>query len=313
MDLASSIGQSLLGSKNVGGTNIFSYPGSTPAPKAPAPTPAAQPASQGYDPNALLKAIYGSVYAPVGQAAYYNTGAAYQNAMKQAQGQVDPFYNQQINAFNTSIAAQNQQAQQQQQLTNAGIQEQLQNTLQGNQIAQQRTGEDVGTAESNLANTQQNYKQTEGLNFDIAQRQQAAGLGAAGTAESGGGQQQVQQAQTQEQLGQQAQGQQYQVQRQAEQLFANRSFEDISRSSGVAGQQAGQQTQQAQLNLNQQLTQLASTQQQQDASYQQAEKQQELAQTGANYDVGLNNFFNSLQGKTNPYDLQATYQAYRPM
>jgi hypothetical protein len=266
-----------------------------------------------YNPNAVTQAIYGSVYAPTGTAAYYNTGQAYQKALSQAQSQVDPFYNQQINAFNTSIAAQQQQANQQQQLTNAGIQSSLQNTLQGNQIAQQRVGQDTSTALSNMANAQQNYKQTEGLGFDIAQRGLSGQLGAAGTAESGGGQQQVQQAQTQEQLGQQAQGQQYQVQRAAQQLFANRSFEDIARSSSIAGTQAGQQTQQAQLSLQEQLTGLASQQQQQDAAYQQAQKQQELAQASANYDVGLNNFFNSLQGKTNPYNLQATYQAYRPM
>lgn len=274
---------------------------------------AAQKQINSYDPNAINKAIYGSVYAPVGNAAYYNTGQAYQKAFQQAQSQVDPFYNQQINAFNTNIAAMNQQAQQQQSLTSAQIQQQLANTLQGNQISQQRVGEDTSTALGNLGNAQQNYKQTEGMQFDQAQRALAQGLGQAGTAESGGGQQQVATAQKQEQLGQQAQGQQYQVQRQAQQLFANRSFEDISRSSGIAGQQAGQQESQGKLDLNKQLTQLASQQQQQTAAYTQSMKQQELSQAGANYDIGLNQFFQSLQGKTNPYNLQATYQAYRPM
>lgn len=269
--------------------------------------------AQAYDPNALLEAMTES-YAPIAHPAYYNTGQAYQSAAAQAKAATDPYYNQQINAFNTIFAGQQQTAQQQQQLTAAGIQEQLANTLQGNEIAQGRVGEDTSTALNNMANAQQNYKETEGMNFDIAQRGLQGQLGQAGTAESGGGQQQVQQAQTQEQLGQQAQGQQYQVQRQAQQLFANRSFEDISRSSGIAGQQAGTQTQQSQLDLNKQLQSIAQSQMQTTTGLQQAQKQQEAAATAQYYDIGLNNFLSGLvkSGRSGT-DISATAGMYRPI
>lgn len=269
--------------------------------------------AQAYDPNALMRAMTES-YAPIAHPAYYNTGQAYQNALKQAQGAVDPYYNQQINAFNTIFAGQQQTAQQQQQLTAAGIQEQLANTLQGNEIAQGRVGEDTSTALSNMANAQQNFKETEGMNFDIAQRGLQGQLGQAGTAESGGGQQQVLQGQRQEQLGQQAQGQQYQVQRQAEQLFANRSFEDISRSSGIAKTQAGTQTQQAQLDLNKQLQSIAQAQLQTTSGLEQARKQQEAATAAQYYDIGLSSFLGNLakSGRSGA-DISATAGMYRPM
>lgn len=260
---------------------------------------------QNYDPTAFLKALI----PPQGHAAAYDTGAASVRAMQQAQGQVDPFYNQQINAFNTNMAAQRQQAQQEQELANSNIQSSLQNTLQGNEITQGRVGEDTSTALNNLANAQQNYKSTEGMQFDQAQRALGTQLGQAGTAESGGGQQQVATAQKQEQLGQQAQGQQYQVQRAGQQLFANRSFEDIARSSGVAKQQAGLQTQGAQLNLNKELTSIAQYENQYGTQLEQGKKQAEMAQSAANYTNNLRNFYSSL-GNMSTADLQATYQKY---
>ncbi len=146
------------------------------------------------------------------------------------------------------------------------------------------------------------------MQFDQAQRALGTSLGQAGTAESGGGQQQVATAQKQEQLGQQAQGQQYQVQRAGQQLFANRSFEDLARSGGIAKEQAGTQTQQTKLDLNKSLQSIA--------QYQTGQQTQLLNQRNANaaqtatgiYNKNLADFLGGL--RLRPEDYAATASAY---
>lgn len=246
---------------------------------------------------------------PIAHAAYYNSGQAYQTALGQAHGTVDPLYNKMINDFNAQMDAQVQNYNQQNQLANTGIENTLQNLLQNNQITGQRVGEDTSTALSNLANYQGNYKETEGMGFDQAQRALQGNLGAAGTATSGLGQQQVGAAQRQERLGQEAQGQQYQTQRVAQQLFMNRSLEDLSRSSAQAGTSAGLQKQGAQLSLNQQLTQSAMAREQGLQSYQQQQNAALQSQAAANYGLGLSDWLKGQQKVLNPYDFTATLQA----
>jgi hypothetical protein len=258
-----------------------------------------------------LNNLYSQIYNAQPKASYYNTGAAYASALKQGGAQADALYNKQLNELNTQMSAQQQTAQQQQELSNSIIQQTLQNTLQGNDITGQRVGEDTSTALGNLANAQQNYKQTEGMQFDQAQRALGTQLGQAGTAESGGGQQQVATAQKQEQLGQQAQGQQYQIQRQGQQVFANRSFEDLARSSGIAKEQAGTQTSQTKLDLNKSLQQISQYQTQQQQSLLQSRNAYAAAGANAIYDTNLGNFLNSLYGKVRPEDYSATAQAYQ--
>lgn len=238
----------------------------------------------------------------------FNTGAQYAQARQQAQGQENTYYTNLMNQFNNQIAQQQGEAQQANQMAQEGIQANLQNTLGQNQISGQRVGEDTSTALSNLANYQQNYKQTEGLNFDQAQRALSGNLAAGGTGTSGLGQQQVQQAQTQEQLGQQAEGQQYNVQRVAQQLFANRSMEDLSRSSQIAGQQAGLQTKAANFDLTTHLSALQRSQQTQQETYNKLEKDSIAADASSAYAKQVNDYLQGLRGKVAPQDFSATAQ-----
>jgi len=290
------------------------YNQTNPAPAAPAPAADSSMSAYLKALASLQSSMYQYTGPPAGQiVGGFNTSAAHNAAAAAATNTDTAYYNNLLNQYNTNMAQQQGYAQQQNQNTIQGIQENTQNVLNQNTITGQRTGEDLNTTLSNMANSQQNQLSQTGLGDSQQQQAQLSQQGSAGTAESGLGAQQQSVTQQGQALGSQAEQQGYDVQKAAQNLFANRTMADLSRGSDIAQQQSGLQQNAANFSLSSYLSQLQQQQQQYAETNAASLKTAIGADTSLNYGTAVNNFLQGLStnGAQNSANYNTTATALR--
>lgn len=176
----------------------------------------------------------GGGYAPVVAPPSLDINSIYGQARSKAEGAVNPFYTKQLQDFQTQQAAAKQQQDIQRQFNIQQLQQGLTNKLQENEISGQRTSQDVLQNEQQLGIQADRQQVDQGGQFDQARLAQAKQLATQGLTGSGIGAQQTLQAQTDRNTQEQRQGEDVQQQKQAQELFKSRTFEDLSRSGGLA-------------------------------------------------------------------------------
>jgi hypothetical protein len=154
-------------------------------------------------------------------------------ARKSAENAVNPYYTKQLNDFLARQAAQKQQQEQQTQMNIQSLEENLTNTLQGNETKKTRTSEDVATDVANI-NQQEDIFQTDtGQAADAGRIQQARDLAQSGLT-GGMGAQQVESAVDKRNTAEARQGAEFDQARAQQELFKGRTFEDLARSGELA-------------------------------------------------------------------------------
>lgn len=154
-------------------------------------------------------------------------------ARADAEGAVNPYYTKQLNDFLAQQAAQRQQQQTQYETSVKNLEDQLSNTLAGNEISRGRTTEDVAQNVADINQSADIFQTDTGVAADanrIAQARELAQSGLTG----GLGAQQAETAQTQRNTAEKRQEQEFQKQRQQQDLFKTRTFEDLARSGELA-------------------------------------------------------------------------------
>lgn len=268
-------------------------------PKTPAPQPSSAP-----DISALLAQIKAS------QAAYappLNLSNIYNQAGKTAASNVNPYYTKQLQDFQAQQAQEKALQQQQTQMNITNLQTQLQNTLQGNQITQARTGQDVLANEQQIGIKADQAQQDQGTQFDQARIAQAQQLANQGLTTSGIGQGQVAQSEVDRNTQEARQAQDNQQQVQQQELFKSRTFEDLARSGELATQGEATGEKQANFDLDKFIQGQASQLQQQTQSLEQQRLQRIAQETQAQAKLLVNNFIQSL---SNPAQRLAAAQQY---
>ena len=187
------------------------------------------------DPNQSLPtprqpSIYGggggapTVYAP-----RLDIAALGAQARAGAESAVNPYYTLQLNQFLAKQAAQKQQQQTQYETNVKNAEEQLKQTLEGNEITKQRTTEDVAQNQQQIAQTADEFQTDTGQQFAEDR------LALAKEASTGGlGQQKVEKVQTARNLQETRQTGKFEQQKQEQELFKGRTFEDLTRSGEIA-------------------------------------------------------------------------------
>lgn len=271
----------------------------TPRPAAPAAQPSSAP-----DISALLAQIQAS------QAAYappLNLSSIYNQASSKAASNVNPYYTKQLQDFQAQQAQEKALQQQQTQMNIANLQTQLQNTLQGNQITQGRTAQDVLANEQQIGIKSDQTQQDQGTQFDQARIAQAKQLAGQGLTTSGVGQGQVAQSQTDRNTQESRQAADAAQQQQQQELFKNRTFEDLARSGELAGQAEKTGETQQNFDLNKFIQGQASQLQQQTQTLEQQRLQRVAQETQAQAKLLVNKFIQSL---SNPAQRLAAAQQY---
>lgn len=311
MDLANSIGSSLLGSYNAPGlaSPIFG-PGSLGL-KAPSGYPGSSPVSlqspgdAGYqDTLNQILALSRPQAAP--QAAYFDTAAAHARARAAAEGAVNPLYTKRLQDFIDQQATNKARQQADTTTANQNLQDALSNTLQAIGTSRARTGQDTQTAIDNTNNQSDQYQADTGQSYDTARNKQAANLTNAGLITSGVGAGQQGQAQAARNTAEGRQGQAFTQAKDTANLLKSRTFADLATQETQANTQTAKGTAQNTLDLNRYIEDQSTAL---DAEKQQLEAQRlsDIAsQSPGYYSNELSNFYSGLSGPA----LTASLQAY---
>lgn len=154
-------------------------------------------------------------------------------ARADAEGAVNPYYTKQLNDFLAQQAARRQQQQTQYETSVKNLEDQLSNTIAGNEITKGRTTEDMAQNVADINQSADIFQTDTGTAADanrIAQARQLAQSGLTG----GLGAQQAEAAQTQRNTAEKRQEQEFQKNRTQQELFKTRTFEDLARSGELA-------------------------------------------------------------------------------
>lgn len=154
-------------------------------------------------------------------------------ARADAEGAVNPYYTKQLNDFLAQQAARRQQQQTQYETSVKNLEDQLSNTIAGNEITKGRTTEDVAQNVADINQSADIFQTDTGTAADanrIAQARELAQSGLTG----GLGAQQAETAQTQRNTAEKRQEQEFQKNRTQQELFKTRTFEDLARSGELA-------------------------------------------------------------------------------
>lgn len=273
-------------------------------------TPAGPTATSPYnsnptDINAYLNAVRAAsqqTYAP-----NLNLSNIYKQAGATAASNVNPYYTKQLQDFQAQQAQEKALQQQQTQMNIQNLQTQLQNTLQGNQVTQTRTGQDVLANEQQIGIKADQQQQDQGTQFDQARIDQAKQLATQGLTTSGTGQGQVAQSEADRNLQESRQAQDVAQQQQQQELFKTRTFEDLARSGQLATQAEATGEKQANFDLDKFIQGQSSQLQQQTQSLEQQRLQRVAQETQAQAKLLVNNF---IQGLSNPAQRLAAAQQY---
>lgn len=154
-------------------------------------------------------------------------------ARAEAEGAVNPFYTKQLNDFLAQQAAQRQRQQTAYDTAIKNLDEQLSNTLQGNEITRTRTTEDVAQNQADINQAADVFQTDTGQAADAGRLQQIRDLSRAGLT-GGLGAQQQETAVAERNTGEKRQEGEFQKNRVAQELFKTRTFEDLARSGELA-------------------------------------------------------------------------------
>lgn len=193
---------------------------------------------------------FGGGYTPQVYAPKLDLSSIYSQASSKAQANVNPFYTKQLNDFVAQQGQEKALQQQQTQMNIKNLQDQLANTLQGNEISGQRTSQDVLQNEQQLGIKADQQQQDQGTQFEDARLAQAKQLAGQGLTTSGVGQQQAEKSLTDFNTQESRQAADTAQQNQAQELFKSRTFEDLARSGKLATQAEGKGEEQANFDFN---------------------------------------------------------------
>jgi hypothetical protein len=231
-------------------------------------------------------------------------------ARKAAEKAVNPYYTKLLNQFVTQQKTQKAQQTKQYQMNVENLQQELQNTLQGNEISGARTTQDVATNVQQLGQQEEQMQQDTGTQFEQDRLQQAKELAAGGMAQSGLGKQQQTQTVTQRNISEQRQTQQIEQQKQQQELFKSRTFEDLARSGELATQTKVKGEKQGKFDLDTYI---------QNQGYELTNKKQDLeseriskviSESSNRAKIAVNKWISSI---SNPAQRQAALEAYGGM
>lgn len=183
----------------------------------------------GFQPSTNIGSIYGAGAAPQVYAPKLDIAAVNAQARKAAEKAINPYYTKQLNEFLTQQGVVKQQRQTQYETDVKNLQDQLANTLQGNEITRGRTTQDVAQNLGDI-NTQADEFQT-----DVGQQFEQDRLNLARQVSTGGlGQQTQETALSQQNVAEKRQEVKFQQARTQQELFKGRTMEDLLRSDELS-------------------------------------------------------------------------------
>lgn len=181
--------------------------------------------------DALTKAQAGAnreVYAP-----NLDLASISAKARKEAAKAVNPYYTKTLNTFLAEQGARKQQEKAQYEMNVKNLEDELKNTLEGNEITKGRTTEDVAANQAEIAQTEDYYQTDEGTQQAIEQIAEAKQLAQSGLT-GGLGAQQKEASQTARNTTEKRQGEQFDKKRAEQEIFKARTFEDLERAGKLA-------------------------------------------------------------------------------
>lgn len=168
------------------------------------------------------------VYAPKLDIAGMNA-----QARSAAENAVNPYYTKALNDYLEKAAFSRSVQQKQTETGIKNLEDSLANTLEQNAVTQERTAQDTTTNMDQIARTADQFQTDSGTDFDKARIAQARAAAVAGT--TGGTSAAAQQdLQAGNATAETRQTQQFQDQKDQQQLFKDRTFEDITHSNSQA-------------------------------------------------------------------------------
>lgn len=256
-----------------------------------------------YNPNANL----GGSASYAASAPNWDINSIYNNAGGAAAAQVNPYYTSQLQQFQTNQAQAKALQQQQHDLNLQNLQNQLTNTLQGNETSRGRTSQDVLTNEQQIGQQADYRQQDQGTQFDQARIAQAKQLAQGGLTGSGLGNQQALGSETSRNVQEQRQGAEDQQKVAGQELTKARTFEDLANSDVLSKQSEAQGEKQQQIDWDKFVQGQASDLQ----STQQSLEQQRLAQLSSVQKQLAQQQINSMiHNLSNPQQRLAAASAY---
>jgi hypothetical protein len=169
-------------------------------------------------------------------------------ARKQAARAVNPYYTKVMGDFLAQQGALKKQQVAQSQTEQQNIEDQLKQTLEGNDISKARTGEDVAQNISQINTNADQFQTDSGQQFTADRLQQAKQISQSGLT-GGLGAQQKEAVQTAQNTAEGRQTQQFQQQKFDQELTKARTFEDLARSGAIATKGAEKGKKQVQVDL----------------------------------------------------------------
>ena len=237
--------------------------------------------------------------------------ANYNRARSQAEAAVNPLYDKYLRDFLAGQEVQRTNKRTEVGIQKEGIAQELQRTLEGNQVNRTRTTEDVANAIADLNTKEGQFQQQSGTQFDQDRRALAEDVAASGLTTSGIAQGKIYDQNNQRNLDEAQQVQEYTNQRAAKRLFETRTMEDLARGDTEANQISTNKNKAADFDLEQYLDELA-TNETQFRNENEAKRLGDVASQTDTYErAGTQSFLSSLAGAGwRPQDIQLAYQIY---
>lgn len=260
----------------------------------------------GTSPATNIGSIYGGGTAPV-YAPKLDLAAINSQARSAAENAVNPYYTKQLNEFLTQQGVQKQQHQQQAATDVQNLQDQLANTLQGNEVSRGRAVTDEATQQANI-NTQNDRNQVDtGTQFEDQRLAAARGQATAGTLGTNAGNRATTLATDARNLTEGRQNQDFQAQRDQQALLKGRSLEDLLRSDTLSTQSEAKGEAQSKFDLDNYIQSLGYQEQQTRNSLEQERLQRVGQETQNQAKLGFNNYLSTIK---NPAQYAAAVSTY---
>lgn len=235
----------------------------------------------------------------------------YNKARSTAEAAVNPLYDKYLQDFLAGQQLKTTNKQTEVGLTKEQIAQELQGTLEQNNVDRTRTAQDTTNAIADLNTQEGQFQQASGTQNDVDRRALAEGVAASGLTTSGIGAGQVYDQNNKHNLDEGQQVQEYTNQREAKKLFETRTFEDLARGDTQAQQISEGKNKAADFDLEQYLDEL-STDETQFRNQNDSDRVAAIAdQTGTYANQGTQSFLSSLAGAGyRPQDIALAYQVY---
>lgn len=228
-------------------------------------------------------------------------------ARSAAENAVNPYYTKQLNEFLTQQGVLKQQHQAQAATDVKNLQDQLANTLQGNEVSRGRAGVDEATNQQNI-NIQNDRNQVDtGTQFDTQRLADARSQATSGTLGSNAGNRATTLASDTRNLTEGRQNQDFQAQRDQQALLKGRSLEDLLRSDTLGTQATEKGVAQSKFDLDNYIQSLGYQEQQTKNSLEQERLQRVGQETQNQAKLGFNNYLSTIK---NPAQYAAAVSTY---